>query len=139
MSPAQKLMVASPRNIGAPFVTLAIGQSRDAASSGRLRCGVLPWLATLMSRRHRGYAICQDVPGKRTHRIVKGIGHNLPQGAPPGFAGLSSTLAAPDRHRSASAARRDAFAGVRTMERRPHHSLAELLQQDQYTPEEVAE
>ncbi len=25
------------------------------------------------------------------------------------------------------------------MERRPHHSVAELLQQDQYTPEEVAE
>jgi len=25
------------------------------------------------------------------------------------------------------------------MERRPHHSLHELLQQDQYTPEEVAE
>jgi aryl carrier-like protein len=25
------------------------------------------------------------------------------------------------------------------MERRPHHSLPELLQQDQYTPEEVAD
>ena len=25
------------------------------------------------------------------------------------------------------------------MERRPHHSLRELLQQDQYTPEEVAD
>jgi pimeloyl-ACP methyl ester carboxylesterase len=33
-----------------------------------------------------GTFLCQKFSGKRMHRIIKGIGHNLPQEAPQAFA-----------------------------------------------------
>ena len=86
-----------------------------------------------------GTALSEISSGIRMHRIVEGIGHNLPQDARGCLPARSLTLTGGDRCRPALAARRDVVAGARTMERRPHRSLQELLQQDQYTPEEVAD
>jgi pimeloyl-ACP methyl ester carboxylesterase len=75
-------------------LSLAEGDARSDGLEGRLAEGPVIAVPTItldgdsdgVAPASDGTSYARKFSGKRTHRVVKGVGHNLPQEAPEAFA-----------------------------------------------------